>query len=181
MTLSLATGVAFSVVAGNEGYVDFGHAAAQVSDTGKTAAIQTTDSTPEATPGSNLANDPAVAVVNKVNKAVVTVINEQKVSAQNGTSDVQPVGSGTGFIIDTDGHIVTNWHVVTGGTKFVVIFSDGSSHDATLVGSDSVSDIQLSRSTMTFPERSHSVIPMRSNRANRSWQWDPLSATSRTP
>jgi len=143
MTLSLATGIAFSVVAGNAGYVDFGHVAAQVSDTGKSAAIQSTDSTPESTSDSSLANDPAVAVVNKVNKAVVTVINEQKVSAQNGSSAVQPVGSGTGFIIDTDGNIVTNWHVVTEGTKFVVIFSDGSSHDATLVGSDSVSDIAV--------------------------------------
>jgi len=65
------------------------------------------------------------------------------VQTQDGSSSVQPVGSGTGFIIDTDGHIVTNWHVVDGGSKFIVIYSDGSSHDAKLVGSDSVSDLAV--------------------------------------
>jgi serine protease Do len=82
----------------------------------------------------------AVEVVQRVSSAVVTVINEQTVQ---GVSQLQPVGSGTGFIIDTDGHIVTNWHVVTGGQQFQVIFANGEQRDATLVGSDEVSDLAV--------------------------------------
>src|SRR4051812_10976373 len=63
----------------------------------------------------------AVDIVDQVGPAVVTVINEQRFDSNSG-ADIQPVGSGTGFIIDADGHIVTNWHVVDGGDKFEVIF-----------------------------------------------------------
>ncbi len=82
-----------------------------------------------------------VEVVDKVGPAVVTVINEQTVGGLG--DQPQPAGSGTGFIIDNDGHIVTNWHVVDGGEKFQVIFWDGKTVDATLVGSDEVSDLAI--------------------------------------
>lgn len=95
---------------------------------------------------------PAVNVVKKVAPAVVTVINEQTASANLGQSPtLQPVGSGTGFIIDEQGDIVTNWHVVDQGQKFQVIFSDGSTHDAKLIGSDDVSDIAVVRITGKVP------------------------------
>jgi 2-alkenal reductase len=82
-----------------------------------------------------------VEVVDKVGPAVVTVINEQM--ATGVSEDLQPAGSGTGFIIDNDGHIVTNWHVVDKGEKFKVIFWDGKTVDADLVGSDEVSDLAV--------------------------------------
>ncbi|MER3438844.1 MAG: 2-alkenal reductase [Chloroflexota bacterium] len=82
----------------------------------------------------------AVEVVERVNDAVVTVINEQTVS---GLGQLQPVGSGTGFIIDEQGHVVTNWHVVTGGQKFLVILADGERRAAKLVGADQVSDLAV--------------------------------------
>jgi 2-alkenal reductase len=82
-----------------------------------------------------------VEVVKRVNSAVVTVINEQRAQSPDGTSGNQivPVGSGTGFIIDDQGHIVTNWHVVDGGQAFKVTFADGTTKDASLTGSDQVS------------------------------------------
>jgi 2-alkenal reductase len=79
-------------------------------------------------------------VVNRVAPAVVTVINEQTVQ---GFGQVQPVGSGTGFIIDNDGHIVTNNHVVEGGQQFVVIFANGDKRDAKLIGADPISDLAV--------------------------------------
>jgi 2-alkenal reductase len=85
---------------------------------------------------------PAVDVVARVGPAVVTVVNEQRYQMGD-TNHVQPVGSGTGFVIDNDGHIVTNWHVVDGGDKFFVIFADGTKRDATLVGSDEVNDLPV--------------------------------------
>jgi putative serine protease PepD len=81
-------------------------------------------------------------MVARVAPAVVTVINEQEYRG-GGINDVQPAGSGTGFIIDSQGHIVTNWHVVDGGDQFLVIFADGTKRDATLVGSDEVSDLAV--------------------------------------
>jgi 2-alkenal reductase len=94
---------------------------------------------------------PAVQVVDQVAPAVVTVINEQTVSGFGRTSQLEPVGSGTGFIIDRQGHIVTNWHVVTGGEKFQVIFADGKERSAKLIGSDEVSDLAIVQVTGSVP------------------------------
>jgi 2-alkenal reductase len=83
-------------------------------------------------------------VVKQVGPAVVTVINEQQSTNPNtAQNQIVPAGSGTGFIIDNDGHIVTNDHVVEGGQKFQVVYADGSTHDATVVGADPVSDIAV--------------------------------------
>lgn len=83
----------------------------------------------------------AVAVVEEVSSAVVTVLNEQTVEGVN--EGMTTVGSGTGFIIDDDGHIVTNWHVITGGQEFEVIFADGTKKPATLVGFDQLNDLAV--------------------------------------
>lgn len=45
-----------------------------------------------------------------------------------------PRGTGTGFLWDERGHIVTNFHVIQGGTGARVTLSDQSIHKATLVG-----------------------------------------------
>jgi putative serine protease PepD len=48
---------------------------------------------------------------------------------------------GSGFVIDTSGHIITNEHVVSGATAITVRFSDGTTAKATLVGTDPSSDV----------------------------------------
>ncbi|WP_088283977.1 S1C family serine protease [Ideonella sp. A 288] len=45
-----------------------------------------------------------------------------------------PRGTGTGFMWDTAGHIVTNFHVIQGGSGATVTLADQSVHRATLVG-----------------------------------------------
>jgi S1-C subfamily serine protease len=50
---------------------------------------------------------------------------------------------GSGFVIDEDGHIVTNEHVVSGASSITVRFSDGSTRDAELVGTDRSTDLAL--------------------------------------
>lgn len=52
-------------------------------------------------------------------------------------------GLGSGFIISSDGLIVTNNHVIDGATSVTVRFGDGSEHDATVVGTDPLTDIAL--------------------------------------
>jgi serine protease Do len=52
-------------------------------------------------------------------------------------------GAGSGFVIDTDGYVVTNNHVVDGADKITVTFHDGRKVDATLVGADAKTDLAL--------------------------------------
>jgi 2-alkenal reductase len=83
-------------------------------------------------------------VVAHVAPAVVTVLNLQTTQdIRTGQASTQPQGAGTGFIIDAEGHIVTNWHVVTGGEQFAVILFDGTQLDAELVGSDPRDDLAV--------------------------------------
>ena len=52
-------------------------------------------------------------------------------------------GSGSGVIIRPDGYIVTNNHVVAGATKISVTLNDNSQYDATVVGTDPVTDVAI--------------------------------------
>src|SRR3954471_23292763 len=72
-----------------------------------------------------------VKVVELVGPAVVTVVN--KLDASSGFSGE---ARGSGVIIDSDGHIITNNHVIEGAARdgLSVIFSNGDSAPATLVG-----------------------------------------------
>ena len=54
-------------------------------------------------------------------------------------------GTGTGFLIDPDGHILTNHHVIEGAERLTVKMADGRSLRAELVGSDPDTDIALIR------------------------------------
>lgn len=89
--------------------------------------------------------DESVAdVAEQANPAVVTVTNYQSQSNPfSGGSETVPYGVGSGYIIDSDGHVVTNHHVVAGGTAFEVQFIDGTTVSATLVGSDSFQDVAV--------------------------------------
>jgi S1-C subfamily serine protease len=47
---------------------------------------------------------------------------------------VIPQGSGSGFTWDDQGYVVTNYHVIRGGTRWGVTLADGSKYEARLVG-----------------------------------------------
>ncbi|BCJ58752.1 hypothetical protein Jiend_21740 [Micromonospora endophytica] len=73
-------------------------------------------------------------VAERVLPSVVTV----RVAGVGGTSE------GSGFIASADGHVITNDHVVAGGTgRALVVFNDGSTASATVVGQDPESDIAV--------------------------------------
>ena len=52
-------------------------------------------------------------------------------------------GLGSGFVIDTDGHIVTNNHVVEGARRIQVHFSDDTEAEAEVVGTDPDTDLAV--------------------------------------
>ena len=66
-------------------------------------------------------------------------------------------GAGTGFLIDTDGHILTNHHVIDGADRITVKMTDGRSLRAEVIGSDPDTDIALIKveSDKKFP---HAVL-----------------------
>jgi putative serine protease PepD len=113
------------------------------------AASATTSSANAATntdtaQGSNAADSatadaPSGSVTTVAAKVVPSVVSIA-VSGQNGS------GVGTGFLIDGQGHIVTNNHVVaeaSGGGTIRVTFADGRRRAATVVGQDPVSDLAV--------------------------------------
>ncbi|HYL47148.1 MAG TPA: trypsin-like peptidase domain-containing protein [Candidatus Limnocylindrales bacterium] len=52
-------------------------------------------------------------------------------------------GAGSGFLIDTDGHMLTNYHVVQGAQTIEVTLGDQSRYKAKLIGADTRNDIAL--------------------------------------
>src|SRR5437899_9454371 len=53
--------------------------------------------------------------------------------------------TGSGIVLDTSGHILTNAHVIAGGQQIRVTFSDGRTVNATVVGSSSSADLAVLR------------------------------------
>jgi 2-alkenal reductase len=90
----------------------------------------------------------AVMVVDKVSPAVVTVVN--RLDASQGFSGE---ARGSGVIIDTEGRIITNNHVVEGAANggLQVIFYNGETSQATLLGADSLSDLAVLRVDRPVP------------------------------
>ncbi len=70
----------------------------------------------------------------KVRKSTVTV----SVMTESGAS-----GIGSGFVLDSDGHICTNYHVIEGARRVQVILPDGVALDAAVVGYDAISDLAV--------------------------------------
>ena len=63
--------------------------------------------------------------------------------APEGQPGIGPIAEGSGFLIDGKGHIVTNNHVIEGAESIEVTFTEGSTIEATVVGSDFDSDLAV--------------------------------------
>lgn len=73
---------------------------------------------------------------------VVGVVN-YTTQPQTGISGLQVYGSGSGFIVSSDGYILTNAHVVDGGEKITVLMDSGDEIDAKVIGKDLETDIAV--------------------------------------
>ena len=54
-----------------------------------------------------------------------------------------PAGTGSGFIWDKQGHVVTNFHVVQNGNSFTVTLADGMTYPAALIGTEPTKDLAV--------------------------------------
>jgi S1-C subfamily serine protease len=84
-----------------------------------------------------------VFVYRQVNRGVVN-INTKGVSG-NLFLAFESQGEGSGSVIDRQGHVLTNFHVVDGANKISVTLFDGNTYDATLVGGDPETDVAVLR------------------------------------
>jgi len=82
------------------------------------------------------------SVVAKVKPSVVA-INTEVVTYDIFNRPSTEQGSGSGWIIDENGHIVTNNHVIAGARSITVTLADGRVLSAGVVGADSFSDIAI--------------------------------------
>jgi S1-C subfamily serine protease len=96
----------------------------------------------------------AAGVVKSVGPAVVSVLNSQQ--PQMGLlGTTQSSSAGSGVIIDGSGYILTNYHVIAQAQYLKVTFANGTSSDASVVGSDSSNDIAVIKVTGKMPAVAH--------------------------
>jgi S1-C subfamily serine protease len=87
-----------------------------------------------------------IEVFRRVSPAVVHVHNT-RIARDAFTLNVMkiPRGSGSGFVWDRNGHVVTNLHVLSGGDEFAVTLADGTKHRARVVGFEARKDLAVLR------------------------------------
>ncbi len=99
---------------------------------------------PAVEPGLDVAERRIIEVYQRVSGAVVNV--NSQVLRSNFFYGVYPEeGSGSGFVWDAAGHIVTNFHVVADASTITVSFGEGSEVDAQVVGIDPPNDLAVLR------------------------------------
>ena len=104
-----------------------------------TASSQTTGDGGSKSSGGTLANaSDFTALYNEVRPSIVRITTGQQ--ADGSFSGGQQGGLGSGIVLDKDGHILTNYHVVRGSDTVTITFSDGTVASADVVGKDPGND-----------------------------------------
>ncbi len=83
-------------------------------------------------------------VVSIAEIATKTIVQLQ-VGERNQEDEFISIGGGSGVVIDQKGLIITNHHVIENATDVRVIFEDGRMYEASIVGSDKLTDIGVVR------------------------------------
>src|SRR5262245_23230425 len=133
---ALAAGVA----TGAAGY-------ATVSGDQSAPTVSSASQTPAAASSSRT---PLGAIYEQANDSVVEITVTSQTSGNpspfpfgDGQERQTQQAQGSGFVYDTQGHVVTNEHVVQDATSVKVTFADGSTYDATVVGTDPSTDLAV--------------------------------------
>lgn len=109
-----------------------------------------------------------VTVYENVNRSVVN-INTKLRNEAFFFFDLGAEGAGSGSVLDTRGHILTNYHVVDGAREIQVALFDGNSYEGRLVGKDETNDVAVikidapaeSLLPVTFGESTHLRVGQR--------------------
>ena len=119
-----------------------------------------------------IADDDILERINRANQAVAELVRPSvlhiDVSNANGNRMMGIGASGSGWIYDTAGHVVTNSHVVRGSQSVRAELSDGRVYDLDLIGMDEFTDIAVLRLPTTAgvvpAQRATGEIPRQGSR-----------------
>ena len=120
-----------------------------------TAPVATATAPPTATPAAAVKTSGGLSV-NQIYQRVNAGVVDIKVTQSGANSPTDNFGGpggngggqesqaeGSGFVIDGDGHIATNQHVVDGASSITVTFADGKKASAKVVGTDPSTDVAV--------------------------------------
>jgi serine protease Do len=99
------------------------------------------ETTEAGSPATDTVDDPVVAVASQVGPAIVGISSEVTQSDLFSTETVERTGSGA--IIDSQGHIVTNNHVISGTPEVRVTLFDGRETVGKVIGADPQTDLAV--------------------------------------
>ncbi len=138
----------------------------QAIEPSESAEEETATKAPAADPVNRQQTDsaPDMSQVAAAHDAIMSDLYQQTVPSVVGLRVTQPItvgmnvppgmpddlfsrASGSGFIWDDEGHVVTNRHVVESAERIVIVFSDGTQAEAQIVGMDSDSDLAVLKLT----------------------------------
>jgi putative serine protease PepD len=132
-------------------------------NSGAGAAVTSTDGTTSAEPGR--ISDPATVSDEQNNieiyKAIspgVAFINTTSVSQDFFGNEQEGKGNGSGSVIDSNGDILTNYHVIEGAQKLTVSFGGDKTYPATVVGGDPDTDLAVIK--IDAPPAGLTVVPL---------------------
>jgi S1-C subfamily serine protease len=143
-TLTRTASLVFAGVIGGAAAVGIGSLVAS-EDAGTTTVVRTVDSSSAAT---RFSADQSVGmsvqeIYRTAGPGVVQVSSTAVVSADPFFGPQSASSLGSGFVIDKEGHIVTNYHVIDGAQEVEVNFSGDDRVPARIVGSDPSTDIAV--------------------------------------
>jgi len=136
-------------------------AAGKLGEETTTTVVQAAAPTAPAVSTSNLSIN---EIYERSAPGVVQIVSTEKATQAKdpffGTPFTEPgqQALGSGFVLDKEGHIVTNYHVVQGASKIQVGFSDNASYSAKVVGSDPSTDIAVLK--VDAPSRALTPLPL---------------------
>ena len=84
-----------------------------------------------------------IVVYESVNRGVVNINTKATVATGLFLLEVPSEGAGSGIVLDRQGHVLTNFHVVEGAREIQAVLYDGSSHAARVVGVDPATDVAV--------------------------------------
>src|SRR5712692_2075184 len=99
----------------------------------------------------------SVAIYRRLNAGVVNITN-RAVAYDFFFNPIPSDSSGSGFILDTQGHVLTNHHVVQGAQRLEVSLADGTKWIAKLVGTDPQTDLAVLQ--IKAPSEALTLLPL---------------------
>jgi putative serine protease PepD len=113
---------------------------------GDDAQATTTTVVPASSSDTSSTNVDAKAIYSSASAGVVDITATGTGASQQspfGQGSSQSTATGSGFVVDSQGHIVTAAHVIDGAKSIKVTFSDGVTRTATLAGKDDATDVAV--------------------------------------